>query len=105
MTPDSPCAICRGACCESLLFPHYGTESPQDEFLWARGRLVGDGKFVELESRCKYLGACGTCGIHAVRPKVCRDYAVGSHLCLTTIAARRPGEWGDRIRAAIDSAK
>lgn len=99
MSGQTPCEICQGACCESLLFPHYGGETPQDEFLKARGRVLGP--FIELETRCPHLASCGSCGIYATRPRVCREYAVGSHLCLSTIAARRPGEWGERIKAAM----
>ena len=100
MNPDSPCAICKGACCESLLFP-YGLETNDDEleFLKARGRIIGP--FIEVETRCPHLASCGSCGIYATRPRVCREYAIGSHLCLSTIAARRPGEWGERIKAAM----
>jgi Fe-S-cluster containining protein len=102
--PDShPCSICRGACCESLLFPTpREAVSDSKDFLLARGRLIADGAFIEIETRCPKLTDQGSCGIYSSRPTACRTYEVGSDLCLATVKARRPWEVGQRILEAID---
>lgn len=96
---DHPCSICKGACCESLLFP-MPWDASQREFLLARGTQFSD-SLVEVESKCQHLTSCGSCGIHANRPKVCREYEVGGILCLATINARRDPETRHRIVDAI----
>lgn len=101
-----PCEICKGACCESMLFTYPSGLPIMDEFYAARGRLHREQGVVELETRCPNLQRkTGKCGIYACRPQVCKDYRVGETLCLKTIALRRPGKTGEAILAAISRLK
>jgi Fe-S-cluster containining protein len=102
MSPTNPCAICKGACCESLVFPAPEL-GDQREFLQARGVEFPISGHIEVESACKHLTSCGSCGIHAERPKVCRDYKVGGLMCLITINRRRTPGQVQEICAAIDA--
>lgn len=98
-----PCEICKGACCESMLFVYPSGLPIMDEFYAARGRLYRAEGVIELETRCPNLiRKTGKCGIYACRPQVCKDYAVGSTMCRRTIALRRPGRTGEDILAAIE---
>jgi hypothetical protein len=83
------CQICRGACCESIIFPDIGGDPGR--WLALHGRTLAHGQ-VELETRCNALNSCGTCAIHAARPRNCRDYAVGGEDCRTTVLRRRPAQ-------------
>jgi Fe-S-cluster containining protein len=94
----TPCEICKGACCESLVFPAFNEDLR--EFLEVRGRMVDD-YHAEVETRCPKLTACGRCSIHDTRPVTCRLYAVGSKACLDTVDRRRTGEQREAILAAI----
>ena len=96
-----PCEICKGACCESLVFPTPEL-GDQREFMEARGKPFPIWGYTEVESRCKNLTTCGSCGIHSDRPKVCADYKVGGLLCLLTIDRRRHGDQRTEILEAID---
>ena len=99
MSPSpTPCEICKGACCESLVFSAFNADLR--EFLEARGRMLGD-HHAEVETRCPKLTDCGRCSIHDTRPVTCRLYAVGSKACLDTVDRRRTGEQRDAILAAI----
>ena len=97
-----PCLICRGACCESLVFPAPEL-GDQREFLEARGTEFPLHGHIEVESRCKHLCGEGLCRIHTNRPKVCQDYKVGGLMCLITINRRRTPEQVQAICAAIDA--
>ena len=95
----NPCAICKGACCESLVFP--GTShKPSQEFYLARGILLDSGLY-EVESRCPKLTPCGSCSIHDTRPEVCRSYQVGGPACVDTVMRRRHGEQRAQVLNAI----
>ena len=96
-----PCHICKGACCESMLFAYPSGLPLMDEFYAVRGTGHADLGVVELETRCPKLSKCGECKVYDQRPRVCRDYKVGSDLCLKTIALRRKGHQGERILEAI----
>ena len=98
MSPH-PCAICKGACCESLIFPAPAF-TREGEFFYVRGKRVDSGR-VEVESRCPKLTACGSCSIHDHRPAVCRDYQVGGPLCVDTVMRRREGAQRAQILNAI----
>lgn len=100
-----PCEICKGACCESMLFTYPSGLSLMDEFYSARGRLHSGHGVIELETRCPNLTKTGKCGIYSCRPTVCRDYKVGSPMCLKTVELRRPGKQGIAILAAIEHLK
>lgn len=99
-TPD-PCSICFGACCESMLFSYPSGMPIMDEFYERRGTVHAAEGVVELETRCTKLCLNGACGIYKDRPRVCRDYKVGSEMCLRTIRIRRPGAQGEAILSAI----
>ena len=96
------CEVCRGACCESLIFPAPEL-GDQREFMEARGTEFPIWGHIEVESRCKHLCKDGLCSIHTARPKVCQDYKVGGLLCLLTIQRRRSKEQAEAINAAIDA--
>ena len=100
MSPH-PCSICKGACCESLVFPTPDL-GDQREFMEARGVDFPIWGHIEVESRCKNLTSCGSCGIHADRPKVCADYKVGGLMCLLTVNRRRTPEQAAQIIFAIN---
>ena len=100
MSPH-PCSICKGACCESLVFPTPDL-GDQREFMEARGVEFPIWGHIEVESRCKNLTSCGSCGIHADRPKVCADYKVGGLMCLLTVNRRRSPEQAAQIIFAIN---
>lgn len=97
-----PCSICKGACCESLVFPTPDL-GDQREFMEARGQRFPILGHIEVESRCKNLTSCGSCGIHAERPRVCADYKVGGLMCLLTVNRRRSPEQAALIMQAIDN--
>ena len=84
-----PCAICKGACCESLVFPAPAF-TREGDFFSVRGERVDSGR-VEVESRCPKLTACGSCSIHEQRPSLCRKFAVGGRHCVETVNRRRTG--------------
>lgn len=100
-----PCSICYGACCESMLFAYPSGLPIMDEFYARRGTVHEAEGVVELETRCPKLCMNGACGIYSDRPRVCRDYAVGSEMCLRTVRIRRPGAQGEAILAAINNLK
>jgi Fe-S-cluster containining protein len=96
-----PCAICKGACCDSLVFPAPAF-TQEGDFLSVRGTRTDSGR-VEVESRCPKLTDCGSCSIHEHRPAVCRYFAVGGPRCLETVKRRRTGQQLTDIIAAIDA--
>lgn len=84
-----------------MLFAYPSGLPLMDDFYARRGTVHEAEGVVELETRCPQLCDNGSCGIHLVRPRVCRDYKVGSEMCLRTVRIRRPGAKGDAIRSAI----
>ena len=98
---EHPCAICKGACCESLVFPAPSFTSEGD-FLSVRGYHV-DYDRVEVESRCPKLTDCGRCSIHERRPSVCRSFTVGGQRCVDTVNRRRSGQQRLDILNAIEA--
>jgi len=96
-----PCAICQGACCESLVFPS-SSYKPEKEFLRYRGRELENGMF-EVESRCPKLKKCGSCGVYEIRPEVCKDYKVGGQNCIDTVMRRRDGVLRVEILTALQA--
>lgn len=99
-----PCEICKGACCESMLFAYPSGLPIMDEFYGVRGKVSQEHGVIELETRCPNLQRkTGKCAIYSCRPQVCKDYAVGSTMCLKTIALRRPGAIGQQILASISN--
>lgn len=84
------CALCRGACCESLVLHDLPPGEPS-RFLALHGEVLPDGS-LELPVPCTQLMKCGECSIHPHRPQPCRDYAVGSIACRATVLRRRPAQ-------------
>ena len=97
------CAVCRGACCESITL---SVTMPTDDLM----------RFVELRTKpttqngqimrnfevpCSALIE-GRCGIYPNRPQVCRDFAPGGPGCLATVRARRTREQYEAIRGPED---
>jgi Fe-S-cluster containining protein len=96
--PDA-CKLCRGACCEGLMFPSSEDEDVQRWFVY-HGRDLGGG-LIHIPSPCKHLQTCGTCAIHKHRPNVCRTYKVGGLSCRHTVSVQRPKD-RDAIIALLD---
>lgn len=86
----SPCDLCAGACCETLVVPvELGMLSQQDRrFFRLRGDFEAGG--VRVDARCRALGADGRCTVYESRPEACRTYEVGSPACVAAVRARRP---------------
>ena len=97
----NPCAICKGACCESLVFPAPAF-TREGDFFSVRGERVDSGR-VEVESRCPKLCNKGRCTIHHTRPAVCRAYKVGGIHCRQTIDRRRSSEHRVEILLALEA--
>ena len=98
----TPCEICRGACCESLLLP--GHLIVDLEWAQVRGmRLIGAGREAwEISLPCTKLSPLGACSIYESRPKVCRDYRVGSYGCAWALERRRFHENREAVLASMN---
>ncbi len=81
------CVVCRGACCESITLDLRSENADVQRWLDLHGQRVVGG--LNLACACSALRE-GRCTIYDDRPRVCRDYAVGSAACLAAIARRRP---------------
>lgn len=83
----TPCQLCRGACCESIVT----TAPPTDTGFWLslHGNTLPDGR-LELPVPCHALAKCGSCTIHSMRPEHCRNFPVGGADCRATVLRRRP---------------
>jgi len=82
---NAACAICHGACCESIVVP-----IPSDDAgMWLRYHAthIGPGLF-EFATPCHKLCA-GRCTIHETRPENCKAYEVGGVACRSTVLRRR----------------
>ncbi len=91
------CAACKGACCETLTLP-MPTQANIIEWISLRGRV--EGKMIRVEVPCRELTGDGACGIHATKPQICRDFAVGSPACISAIRARRGNDAARLIKLA-----
>lgn len=85
----TPCDLCRGACCETLVLPvELGLMSQQDKrFFRLRGDFEPGG--LRVDAPCRQLTDEGRCGIYQSRPDACRTYEVGSPACRAAVRARR----------------
>ena len=83
----TPCHLCQGACCESIVFDE--SQLSEDHKTWLS--LHGNKKFgmIEIETKCKKLDKCGKCSIYENRPEMCRVFSVGGNACINTIKRRR----------------
>lgn len=88
------CAICKGACCESITLNVQMGSSDMQRFLELRTKpMPVDGAFHRnFECRCTALTAEGRCGIYAARPRICREFEPGGVGCLATVRERRTPE-------------
>ena len=92
----TPCQICRGACCESIVLRLPATDA--GAWLGLHGVSIGEHQ-VEIPAPCRKLSVCGSCSIHATRPDHCRTYVVGGADCRATVARRRPTDAAQIIAA------
>ena len=87
---NAACELCRGACCESLVFPvakQSGSHSANTVWLRYHGEPVGDQE-VELECKRRMLKD-GKCSVNQTKPKICEDFKVGGIACRATVRRRR----------------
>lgn len=92
---NSACAICRGACCETVMVKVGDMEGDLATWLGYHGTVYGG--WVEMGCRCEHLGGHGKCRIWEKRPKVCAGYLVGGWQCRDAIGRRRYGKLKKRI--------
>lgn len=100
------CKLCRGACCESLLFPINGDIPSHVEFYDIRARLLasnGKPTHAEVEARCPKLLKSGKCSCYATRPQECQTFAVGSLECRFAVKYRRPESKAKAIFAILNA--
>ena len=93
------CAVCLGACCESITL---NVRMPTDDlqrFVELRSKPIGNDRNFEVP--CTAL-INGRCGIYPNRPQVCRDFEPGGTHCLSTVKARRSREQYAMIRNDAD---
>ena len=100
----SACDLCRGACCEDLVFPAAGLTEQTRAFLEVRGvarvQLTRVHQGIAFPVPCQHL-ADGRCAIYESRPFVCALYAAGGEACRETVKRRRSPEEAARILAAM----
>lgn len=96
------CAICKGACCETLLMPmNPGAISPDTrKYLKMRGVLTRVGLRVDVP--CKSLSPSGTCSVYSTRPDICRVYAVGGIACRESVLSRRDPKTAEQVFANFE---
>lgn len=99
------CAVCLGACCESITLNLQMDSDDMQRFLELRTKPVriGAGYHRNFDVPCSALVE-GRCGIYPSRPKVCRDFVPGGGSCLATVRARRTEEQYNAIKGADDPA-
>jgi len=102
-----PCAICKGACCEGVVYPSSHLDGDGLRWLGMRGLIVPGG--VYLRCPCRHL-ADGACAIHPTRPQVCREYRVGGVDCRAAVLRYDRQEAmfaacnsANRLRARVES--
>jgi Fe-S-cluster containining protein len=83
----SPCDICKGACCESIVLPLAFKDEDTQRWYALHGK--DERGAVRLECKCSALKH-GKCTIYDTRPEVCRVFAVGSPECRNSVTQRRP---------------
>ena len=94
------CAICRGACCETIVIP---LSADADTNRWvllhgiSQGGILSSVK-VSLNCRCTALTVEGACSIYEDRPDLCRIYPAGGPACLDVVRVRRTAEEYEAIR-------
>lgn len=90
------CDACSGACCESLVMA-LPADPEVAVWLTLKGRV--EGTDVRIPAPCQALDH-GRCGIHQMRPLLCRVFLVGGPQCVKSIRANRPKDAARLIRLA-----
>lgn len=86
---NSPCLICRGACCETVAVPFKSIPQESIDWLNMHKEIKADKSGMRFETKCEHLTDEGKCGIYEKRPQLCRKYKIGSPACLAAINSRR----------------
>ena len=81
-TVDEACKLCGGACCRSFTIPVAALNGDAGDWLKYHG--TQEGVAVRFNCACSKLKE-GKCSIYESRPKVCKDYQVGSLSCRKAI--------------------
>lgn len=81
----TPCELCKGACCESIIAPVGG--GPNSVWFRYHGEPVGVDR-VELNCSCRMLKD-GRCSVYDQRPDTCKAFIVGGPACRETVKRRR----------------
>lgn len=91
-TPSPPpaCALCRGACCESIVLDPAVFTLDGARWITYHGTSRADGT-IELPCACDKLQR-GLCSIHPTRPRNCVEFQVGGSECRSAIRSRRPAQ-------------
>ncbi|MCO6438847.1 MAG: YkgJ family cysteine cluster protein [Phycisphaerae bacterium] len=79
------CEHCTAACCRYLALPLDKPRSKRDydDIRWyilheGISVFVEDGDwYIQIQTRCKHLGANNLCQIYDTRPEICREYEPG----------------------------
>lgn len=85
-TIHAACALCAGACCESIVMP-VAIAGPAAVWLRYHGNPVG-ALGVELPCACRML-VDGKCSVYDHRPDNCRADVVGGQMCRDAVKRRR----------------
>lgn len=80
------CEHCAAACCRYLALPldKPRTIRDYDDIRWylmheGISAFVEDGDwFIQIQTRCRNLGADNRCNVYETRPRICREYEPGS---------------------------
>lgn len=79
------CQLCHGSCCESVVATRDASNEAMWDWLCYHGEVNGD--TVKIPTPCRMFKD-GLCTIYPTRPKMCRDFLVGSPLCLAMVRTR-----------------
>lgn len=98
------CAICRGACCESITLHIQMATDDLQRFLELRTKpvLLHGAVQRNFDVPCSALTTEGRCGIYPRRPHVCVAFVPGGPECLATVRARRTPEAYEAIKGPDD---
>lgn len=88
------CEICKGACCESIVFKV--PETDEGRWLGMHATPTTGGKH-EINVKCNALCG-GKCSVWNSRPAVCVNFEVGGDACIDTLMRRRPN-WQEIVKA------
>ncbi|MBI9017988.1 MAG: YkgJ family cysteine cluster protein [Phycisphaerae bacterium] len=82
MSDEPLCQKCAGLCCRYIALP-IDTPEDFDEFEDVRWYLAHEGIsvfveddlwYINVATRCRFLGRDNLCGIYEERPRICRSY-------------------------------